>query len=55
MTESSTDETRCPGCGFTGRQANVWKGGILVRSCRDPWHNRHQPPDVAPQPAEEEP
>jgi RNA polymerase subunit RPABC4/transcription elongation factor Spt4 len=29
----------CPSCGFTGRQANEWRGGILVRSCRDPWHH----------------
>lgn len=28
----------CPSCGFTGRQANVWQGGVLVESCRDPWH-----------------
>ncbi len=35
----------CPSCGFTGRQANVWQGGILVRSCRDPWHHQETSDD----------
>lgn len=28
----------CPSCGFDGRQANEYRGGVLWRTCHDPWH-----------------
>ncbi len=29
---------KCPACGFTGRQANVYRKGELWSTCHDPWH-----------------
>lgn len=37
-TESAAPKV-CPSCGFTGRQANEYRGGVLWRTCHDPWHH----------------